>query len=259
VSDPLLVISIVLLTCQVIGGATGFAGAALSIPLIVLVLPLRVVLPMSAFIGLTLSACMAATHWRDIDLRQAARIVPLTLLGVLGNFVFIALPGEYVKICLGVFVGVIAIRGLLRRGEPRPWTGWKRYAALLLPFGGGVIHGAVNSGGPLVVAYAERVLEQKSRFRATLSLTFIPMNTCLIFWHAAAGRWTADTMQLTATVFPFAAVGWALGMILHGHLSQRVFRRLVLVLLLAVGCILVSRSVGQLVSAPGQAAAAAVP
>ena len=245
--------AVTLMCTQVVGGATGFAAAALSIPIILLVLnDLAIVLPMICVIGLTLSIGIALIHWRDIDFRRAAVLTPLALAGIpLGTLAFKWLPAPVLKICLGLFVGAIALRGLLRRGEARPWTGWRRWVAMLLPFAGGVIHGAVNSGGPLVVAYAERTLREKARFRATLSICFIPMNVWLLVWHIVEGRYTPFTVDLTASTFPFAALGWVVGMMVHGHLSERLFRRLVQVLLLILGLITTARAAFELVSASG--------
>jgi uncharacterized membrane protein YfcA len=238
------IIALTLMCMQVVGGATGFAAAALSIPVILIVEPdLEAVLPMICVIGLVLSIGIATLHAHDIDFRKAAMLIPPTLLGLpLGMLALDALPEQVIKISLGLFVMAVAVRGLLRRGELRPWTGWPRWAALLLPFAGGIIHGAFNSGGPLVVAYAERTLRRKASFRATLSIVFIPMNVWLLAWHIAEKRYTREVIELTTAVFPFAALGWVVGMMLHGHLSERLFRRIVLVLLLILGCLTTVRA-----------------
>ena len=245
------IIVIAMMCAQVIGGATGFGAAALAIPIIMLAAPALemkgVLLPVVAMVGLLMTISLVATQWKQIEWRKALPMAGLTILGVpLGNLAFSSLPPVYLKLALGIFVTAIAVRGLFRRNHPEPWTGVRKYVAMLLPFMGGVIHGAVNSGGPMVVAYAERTLPEKGSFRATISLSFVPMNIYLVVWHAVYGRYTASTLKLAATVAPFAVVGWIAGLMLHGRLSERVFRRMVLVLLLILGCVTTARSLIEL-------------
>ena len=124
--------------------------------------------------------------------------------------------------------------------------GWRRWVGLLLPFGGGLVHGAVNAGGPLIVIYAERNLAQKARFRATLSLVWIPLNVWNICWHGVHGRYSPALLRLMAAAAPLAGIGLVLGLILHGHLSESRFRRFVFVILAVLGIITLAKGIGAL-------------
>jgi uncharacterized membrane protein YfcA len=106
----------------------------------------------------------------------------------------------------------------------------------------GVIHGLFATGGPLVVAIANRMFAAKATLRATLAVLWFTLNLVVLARLIAAGDLTTTTLGYSAAMVPVLGVALAAGEWIHHRVSERGFRWLVAGLLAAVGAVLFVRS-----------------
>jgi uncharacterized membrane protein YfcA len=167
-------------------------------------------------------------HWGHVRI-----ILLLALAGLpLGYLVYRFLPAGALKITLGAFVVLVAAANLagLRVRVRVPVLFY-----YLLNFLGGIFQGALAAGGPLLIIYAARSLDDKAAFRATLSIVWIVLNSILCVTYLATGAFSHSMLPPMGVGVACMLLGTVLGMLVHDRLPQKPFRVLVFVLLLISG------------------------
>ena len=158
-----------------------------------------------------------------------------------GMLAFSYLPERALKIALGIFIILAAIRGFIvffsKKKDKKPING---VVLKILLFIGGVVHGAFASGGPLLVIYAGEKVKEKGSFRATMCSVWATLNTVLLIKYIAEYFLKGDfQVKQVASVYlvaiPFLIAGAAIGMFLHKKVSSKVFSIIVYCILLAAG------------------------
>jgi uncharacterized membrane protein YfcA len=223
--------------------ALGFGDAVIAMPLLVALLGLKTATPLVAFMGPTIAVLILARHWRKGDWKVSARLVGSSFAGIpVGIYLLTRLPEEPLKIALGLIILVYGLFGILRPGlrirnekAPLPY---------LVGFVAGILGGAYNTNGPLVVIYGRLREWPPERFRATLQAYFLPAGIFILLGHGAAGLWTGELLRLYLWALPALALGvWAGGRV-NRNLSGGRFGRFVDAALVVMGGFLIIRAVG---------------
>lgn len=109
---------------------------------------------------------------------------------------------------------------------------WYSYLALA---GAGVIHGMFSSGGPLAIIYASSAMKEKDRFRSTMCLLWITLNTVLVISYAVDGSVTTEILKTALCLVPFVITGIILGNLVVKRVNEKAFTVVVYVCLLISG------------------------
>lgn len=216
-------------------GALGFGATIVAVTLGAFVVPIHELLPVFVPLNMILSASLVARGRRHVDLRFLLwRALPLMAVGLpLGMIAVRVVDAAAAARVLGAFVVVLAAFELVRRPLPLPSP-----VLLLL---GGVVHGAFGTGGPLAVAAAGRTLDDKARFRATLSALWLGLNVVLVAGFAVDGRLTPASAGTSLLLAGGLLAGMVLGEVLHRRVPARAFRVAVWIGLAVAGLALVAR------------------
>lgn len=225
----------------------GFGATVISVSLAANLMPLDQLLPIVVPLNVALSAYLVGRHARHVDRGVLVRrFLPSFGIGMpIGLALFNFLPGVALKLLLGAFLCVFApleLRRLTRRGgaDGKPVAGAAQ-AALL--GAAGVIHGALSTGGPLVVYWAARAIPDKAAFRATLSALWLATGLILVANYTAMGLVNGESLARSALLFVSVFVGIGAGEWLHARVSETRFRVLAYSLLLLTGITLVVTNV----------------
>lgn len=240
-------------------------------------LPLLV--PLNLGVPLYLSLRYAREVDRD-ELRR--RIIPYALIGLLLGFgLFLLIDGSSLTAVYAIFIIILASLRLAaalrdnfrRRSEeadpelivpmtidaspgdssiapaapapaptPAPLPAPARPPSLLWLVGGGLCHGLFATGGPVLILYTAVALPDKQRFRCTMAVLWVILNSALITGYALNGDLTGETLLATASLAPALVVGVILGEAIHRRISQETFKVLIYALLLIAGALILSRS-----------------
>ncbi|MGB0713525.1 MAG: TSUP family transporter [Gammaproteobacteria bacterium] len=193
----------------------GFGGAALTMPLLMLILDSPVViLPIIAvhllfFGALTLGGNLHAIDWPYLR-RSLLTMMPGKLIGVFG---LLTMPGDWLILIIYAVTAVYAFMYVF---------GWKfhshsRAADAALLNVGGYISGTSLTGAPLIITvYARNVAREN--LRATLFVLWI----VLVLIKLGAFVATGTDLQLIHHLWllPCAAVGHVLGLRLHQRILE---------------------------------------
>lgn len=233
--------ALIVVAAHILEGITGFGSTALSMPFLTLLVGVRIAKPVLTIYTLLLCVYILAREFRNVDLRVFGRMAVCLLLGLpVGIAAYSILPQTLLLGMLAFFMIAVSIRGLVHARTDRPHShpvpGW---AGLLLVFLGSVLHGAFASGGPLIVLYSADALPDKSRFRATMCLVWLTLNSLLLAQMGVADELTGDVWRMTVCGLPFLILGTLLGDAAHRRVSAQKFTVIMYVMLLLSGAALI--------------------
>ena len=238
-----LVALIVFLT-HVQEAITGFGCTVLALPFIALLLGLKIAVPMLVIQAWVLTLYVVLVSRKQIIWKEYAYILLIAGLGFpVGIYISHRLPEDGLKWVLAIFMVTVGIQGFLKYmlrpdGKVNASVRSKRWASGLLPIGG-LIHGAFGSGGPLIVVYATKALQDKGLFRVTLCMVWLTLNTLLISQWMIRESLNGHIVKLTAFCLPFTVIGMVIGNVAHYRMNELFFRRLVYAVLTAAGITLI--------------------
>jgi len=228
-----LVVPIIILVSNTTRSTFGFGGGLMAMPLLAMVVDVRIATPLVALIANTDALAILLTEWRNVRLASAWRLVVASLLGVPLGLLFITGAYEGVaKLSLALVVIGFSLYNFLKHRH-HALTGER--TALIFGFFAGILGGAFNANGPLVVIYGKLRDWPTERFRATLQGYFFPVGLLTISSHAVAGLVTPTVLRLYLVSLPAVVLAFLIGRRLSRLLTAGKFDRLVYLLLMALG------------------------
>lgn len=204
----------------------GFGSTVLVVTLGAQFVPLGVLLPSFVPLNLALSVVLVARGRRAVEWSLLGRRA-LPLVGA-GTLVSLALSRfwnpPWLLALFALFVLALAAHELRStlRGASGAALSRARSVAMLL--GAGLIHGLFGSGGPMAVYVLSREIDDKGRFRATLSALWLVLNLLLLASFVSEHKVTRDTLGLSLSLAPMLVLGGVVGDRLHHAVAVRTFR-----------------------------------
>jgi uncharacterized membrane protein YfcA len=233
--NPPLIIAVVtiLFISALVRSTFGFGDALLSMPLLAFFMPLSTATPLVALVAMTIAMAILTKKWREVKWNSAWRLILFTWIGIPIGLLF--LKGMHETVLKLILALLLVLFALFRLTHAR---GWEIKSERLAPIFGliaGILGGAYNTNGPPVIIYGSLRKWTPESFRATLQGYFLPTGLAIVVGHAMTGLWERQVFQLYCMGIPFVLIAVWLGGRLHVRLSQRVFHRLVYLLLLCIG------------------------
>jgi len=228
----ILLSGLVVFITHTLEAVTGFGCAVLAMPFVTALLGIQMGVMIITFLAWILALYFAVVKYRDIDWKQYGIITGFMLLGLpIGMYLFRRVDSSNLKTLLAIFILVVStyqLYHLARKMETKaPLKAKASLPYYLLLIGGGIIHGIFSSGGPLVVLYASRQLQDKAKFRATLCLLWVTLNTIIIATYLIEGSFTAPIAKTATLLVPFVLVGIIAGELIHDKVNERTFSLMV--------------------------------
>lgn len=227
----------VLAVAYFVRGLTGFGSGLISIPLLVLVLPLQAVVPLVVLLDYTASFSQSTSAREDVRWRELVPLLPFSMAGVLAGLLILkTMSAAEMSHALGVFVLFFAVYqffGLEMAG--RYSKGW----AVLAGGSGGLIGTLFGTGGPFYIIYFRLRGLDKSELRATFAATFLIDGGWRLVGYAASDFFTRDFLLTALAALPVMTVALYAGGHIHSRVSQKTFQRAISLLLVCSGLALV--------------------
>ncbi|NLJ40223.1 MAG: sulfite exporter TauE/SafE family protein [Clostridiales bacterium] len=239
-----LLIGLIVMVCYSVETMTGFGSTILALPLCILIIGITEAIPVLTLLSLLLSLILVLINFKDIQWSQFAIIACLLIVGMpIGFWCFDNLDQKVLKLVLGIVIIIISLRGLMERMPRRLRVSqsikppsWALIPNLVL---GGVVHGAFSSGGPFVVAYAVKKIKDRQKFRATIQLLWLALNSIVIIKYAISGALNKAILVRTVFSIPFLLAGLLIGNFLHNKINQKQFVILLYIVIFISGLIMV--------------------
>ncbi len=224
---------------SVVLGSVSFGLGMVASPVLLLFLGAKpTIVIINSMIVMLLSLVLLRT-WRHLDLQRTRWLILGGIASApLGVFVLnIAEPG-LLRIIIGV---VIVILGLLNLREGQ-------LSIATFP-GSGTCYGfitclavtAISIGGPLGGVYAIAQRWPTQTVRAALAAMFAASSGMAVVLYAVTGLYDRDTLANLGVLTPGVLVGFGIAGILVRRLNERMFRYVVIVLVVLGGGMLLAR------------------
>ena len=153
-NDPLLLLCYmsILFAANVLGAVGGFGAGMISIPFLTQLFDAKAVI-MASTMTCVLNLFIAVKNWRHVDLKRLFRILFYMCIGLpIGVYGLKTLDVDALKHLLGGFMLVIGGYGIMKLWIPRAagmhLPAWALRGCLIA---GGIVQGAISSGGSLIL------------------------------------------------------------------------------------------------------------
>ncbi len=246
--ETLIIISIGAFLGGFVNGLAGFGTALFALGWWLQVMP-----PAEA-VGLCLAVAIISglpglrLIWKQIEPGLLARFVIPAMIGIpIGAYLLTVVNAQIMILMVAVFLiiygGFYSLRSSLPQlQDERP----KQDAAI--GFAGGVLGGLAGLSGALPTIWLSMRGWPKGRTRGLLQ----PFNMIVligsVFGIAFQGGYNSGSLMALLWSLPATLLGVTLGILLYSRLSDSQFRRLLIALLFASGCILLGRVAPHFVS-----------
>jgi uncharacterized membrane protein YfcA len=221
----------------------GFASGAgnVAVPLMSLVIPA----PQAAGIALPVLCAMDISSlrawWGRWSRDQLRIILPGGLLGIAaGTAIFGLMSNEAVKLMVGGIALAFLARSLwlARAATPAPAVP-SRLKGGFWGMVSGLTSTVAHAGGPPLAVYLYPLRLDRATLAATTVVFFAVMNYVKLIPYALLGQLSAQNLLTSLLLLPLAPLGVRLGIWLQSRMSDRVFYRIVYVMLGVTGAKLV--------------------
>ncbi len=219
-------------------GLTGFGLAIVATPLLILVLPTKMVVTLLALLSIVNNSLVLYESRRGLDLRRVWPLVLAGLAGVpLGACALVWCDVGALRLLIGVVVSLTALALLLGF---RLRLAHERLACVPIGFTSGLLDGSVGMAGPPVVLFFANQGVEKQAFRANLAAYFAVLGLARIPSYLAAGLVTRAVAGYAALFLPPLVAGLFAGARLARRVNEQAFRRVVLVVVCGAGLMAVA-------------------
>src|ERR1700693_5808951 len=222
-----------------VAGLSGFAFGLVAASIWLYILnPLQTATLIIAF-GLIVQGYSVWKLRRALDWQKLWPFVAGAALGVpVGVSILTWANPAHVRMGVGAFLVLYSLYALFRPAI-HPVTAGGAAADAGVGFLNGVLAGITGLAGILVTIWCGLRGWPKTQQRAVFQPVAVAIFVMSAAWLGAKGVIATDTIRLFLFGLPVLLVGTWLGMKLYGRLNEAMFRRIVLVLLLASGAALI--------------------
>lgn len=234
-AEQLLLICLIMTGAGAVQGAVGFGSGLLAVGLMSPILGVRQASIAFCLPALIMCVSMLLRLREHFRWRRVAPVAIGLLAGVpMGVWFLVRAQPRILEVCLGILMVLTVAYNLAPRLARRRWHPY--YVGIPCGLLSGALSGAFSTGGPPLVAYLSTQQFDRMRFAATLQVFFVINATLRLVELTRRGLLTAETVRLGLVGAAALVGGSFLGMFLLKRLSDRLFRRIVLgmLVLLAV-------------------------
>lgn len=207
-------------------GCTGFGLALVASPTLMLVFPPSHVVP-TVILMSTLNTLIVT--WDARKHIQFSLLLPLVMGGFLGlpigQYILKTLPGEHLKIIVGIIAVGFSVMSLTGCHRPIRGQSW-----VFAPLGivSGILGASTSMGGPPIALFLANQQFPKNVFRSTLITYFLTVNCVMVIMFSYSGILNRQIFWTSVSLFPLMVAGTLLGIFLARFSSEELFRRLAL-------------------------------
>lgn len=210
----------------------------ISLPFLAQILDAKSVI-MASTMTCVLNIFIAVKNWKYIDGKRLFQILFYMCLGLpFGVYGLKTVNVDVLRHIVGIFMIIIGGYGILKLKLPR--AGRSQLPAWALKgclAAGGMVQGAISSGGSLVLLYAQQNLVEKRQFRATMALLWTIVSLLTILQYAFIGALSREAVRMFVLGILPVSAGIYMGGRLCSRLSGSAFAYVINIVILSGGVI----------------------
>ena len=194
--------------------------------------------PVELILGYPTNLIISIKERKAITPRIVIPLAVMVIIGSLGGALFLKnADTTLIKIIFGVLVILVGIEMLLRELSQKKA---KNSKVLLTRIGilSGFLCGLYGVGA-LLGAYIGRTTDDLKSFKANICTVFIIENTFRVILYLFYGIITMESLKRALLLSPFMLIGLGAGMLSAGKISERIVKKIVIILLIVSGSALI--------------------
>lgn len=214
-------------------GIASFGFSLISLPLLGIFLPIRIVVPVLIIYSLILNTVILSQLRKHVKLKNIWVILIFGIIGTpFGGHLLKIAPENILKGLVGVILIVAAIIN---------YKGYKikvkNERLTFIPVGiiSGLLNGSVSLAGPPVVLFLSNQGVEKQTFRANLTTYFWILNIVTIPTYLFQGLITREVINYSIYLIPGLVLGTLLGIKIGNKVDDVMFKKLAIGLITAMG------------------------
>jgi len=218
-------------------GFSGFGSMLISLPLLTLFLEVKTVIPVVSLFGLCINIILFIQIREHIQWGRVKVLLLSSIPGLLcGVYILRSVRSDALELVIGVLIILFPIYLLITGTKERTISnGWGWFFG----FCSGILGGSIGANGPPVIIYTSLQPWGKYRMKSTLVAFFLVSGVGISSLHAANHFITTRVLNLFLTGLPSLVVGVLAGSYLFGKFEARIYRNILSVLLIFLGCFMV--------------------
>lgn len=218
------------------GGGPAFVGSAILALVTTPTQAIGLMLPLL----LVMDAAVIPPFWKRWDWARARVMIIGGIPGILIGAAFYTVTNDNV---LRFLIGAISIGFVIWHLWPtarRDTVSFSPTVGFVAGVASGFTSFVSHAGGPPAAIYLLSQRLDKTPFHATMCLVFAAVNALKVVPYAFLGIFTIETLLTDLALVPFALLGIYLGIRAHHVIPEKLFFRLIYVILVVAGAKLIS-------------------
>lgn len=222
-------------------GLSGFGSILLSLPLLAIFLDIKIVIPLVAIYGVSITIILLVQLWKYLDWQKIFPLFLGALPGIpIGVYFLKKLDKGMIQWILGIMLISYSLYSLFFRSTNKGIReGW----AYLFGFFSGCLGGALSASGPAVIVYTSLQAWSKDKIKVTLQGFFMVSGMVVIFFHALSGLTTVTVLRFFLVSLPLLFLGTYTGSFFYGKIKEEDYKRVMLILLAFLGGFMIYRAI----------------
>jgi uncharacterized membrane protein YfcA len=231
-----------IITCAgFIQGLSGFGSILISLPCLILFIPIKIVVPLVNLISCCINLILIMQMRHHLKWLKIIFILLAALPGIpLGAYILKTVETWILELILGIVLAGFAF--YYHYSEPHKWrlhSGW----ACVVGFFSGCLGGSLGAYGPPIIIYSALQPWTKDEMKAFIVGTFFPISLGVFGAHAFNGLITKHVLLMFAGSLPFLIVGVLCGSLSYNRIAAERYKAIIAALLLSLGLLLITKAI----------------
>ncbi len=227
--------ALIIMLASTVQGATSFGFSLIALPLLGFFFDIKVVVPALVCFSLILNLMILLKLKLKPDLRLLLPLVLFATLTIpLGVKALLLIDEHLLKQIISIILLVVSIL-LLFGAKVHFKNKWVTYS--IAGIISGLLNGSVSLSGPPIVVLLSNEGVSRDEFRATLTSLFFILNVITIVMYGRGGLLTNPQLFNLLYLTPIMIAGTFMGIYLGNKINEAFFKRLVLIMLMAMSII----------------------
>ena len=228
--------SIIIFFAYVILGLAGFGSGLISVPLMLLFLDIKLVVPTILILDIISPILVLIKYKKFIKKTHLIPLVIGALFGVmLGTYFLVTHESMLLKKIFGITVILFALNMLFPKIKLQAVNRW---FGVIAGFISGVLGAMFKTSGPPAVIYLNHQIKKKLYFRSTILAYFLISNLWTLLLFVYSDLITAPVLHLSLILIPVMIIGLIIGSKIHIDVSETLFKKMISIILIVSGILL---------------------
>jgi len=238
----IIIAIIATITAYIIKGMCGFANTLIFSSIMsftsnnINITPTELLLgyPSNIFIAYKQRKCLSARIWLPLSLLVIAGIIPGAIFLQMVN-------SQYLKIFFGLSIVSISLE-MFSRERQKEKKKSSKFVLTIIGIISGILCGLFGIGA-FLAAYISRTTDNQNDFKGNLCIVFLIENTFRIILYIVTGIINLNILKDALLLIPFMAIGLYIGTVLSNKTSEKVIKKVVIILLMCSGVSLIINNI----------------